>query len=405
MLDLKKHTGIALGYFFLVGLLGLFLRSFFVTAIPANFRYVVHAHSHIALLGWVYLALTTLIYKLYFSGTKKGKTYRRIFWFTQITLLGMLFTFPFTGYALYSITFSTLFLFASYLFTWFVLKKAPEAARKTRSFRLIRSGLWYLVLSSIGPWALGGVMATLGKESIWYKMAIYFYLHFQYNAWFIFALCGILFYFLERRNLLPKNDIFDRFYFLLHGGVILSFFLSVLWVKPHWSFYMLAAAGAISQILAFYYLYLILKKNWKDHRFDFPPFVKLLLLLSGIFLTGKIIMQLVSAIPYFAELAFNYPDFIIGYLHWTFLGVVSIALFAFLWLAGLFKVPKMAFWIYLAGFALSEALIFYKGISVWAGVMFFDSYFKALVAVSSLLPLSIGIMFFKSFLTEKKKFY
>lgn len=114
MIDLKKHTLIALGYFLLAALLGVFLRFFFVTSIPANFRYVVHAHSHIALLGWVYLGLSALIYKMYFSEAKKGKTYKRIFWFTQITLLGMLFTFPFTGYAALSITFSTLFLFARF---------------------------------------------------------------------------------------------------------------------------------------------------------------------------------------------------------------------------------------------------------------------------------------------------
>ncbi|GAB2764694.1 hypothetical protein [Salinimicrobium soli] len=402
MINLKAHTRIALGYFFLVGLLGLFLRSFFVTAIPANYRYVVHAHSHIALLGWVYIALTTLIYKLYFPEGEKAKTYRRIFWFTQITLLGMLFTFPFTGYALYSITFSTLFLFASYLFTWFVLKRTSEEVRNTYSFRLIKAALWYLVFSSVGPWALGGVMATLGKDSIWYNMAIYFYLHFQYNAWFIFALCGILFYFLEKRVLLPKKRVFDRFFYLLNTGVILSFFLSVLWVKPHWIFYVLAGSGAIIQLLAFADLFKILRNFWQDRRFDFPSFVKLLLLISGILLAGKILLQLLSAIPYFADLAFSFPDFVIGYLHWTFLGVVSLSLFAFLWLARLYKVPKMAFWIYFAGFVLSEAFIFYKGISVWAGIPVFAEYFVVLVAVSSLLPLSIGIMFFKSLLTKNQ---
>lgn len=392
MIDLKKHTNIALGYFLLAGLLGIFLRSFFVTSIPANFRHVVHAHSHIALLGWVYLGLTTLIYKMYFSEENQGRTYKRIFWFTQVTLLGMLFTFPFTGYAALSITFSTLFLFASYLFTWFALKKTPLAYKRTYSFKCIKASLWYLVFSSIGPWALGGIMATLGKTSIWYKMAIYFYLHFQYNGWFLLALCGIFLYFLERKDLQLSKRSFQNFFKLLNAAVILSFFLSVLWVEPHWIYYVLGAIGAGLQIWAFVVFFRMIKPFWKEAVPEFSPFVKFLLKLVGITLVVKLLMQLFSAHPYFAEIAFMYKDLVIGYLHWVFLGMVSIALFAFLKAANLLKFSKPVFWIYLAGFILSEALIFYKGVSIWLELPFFNDYFKVLLTVSSLLPLSIGLM-------------
>lgn len=396
MIDLKKHTNIALGYFLLVGLLGIFLRSFFVTSIPANFRYVVHAHSHIALLGWVYIGLSTLIYKMYFSETDQGKTYRRIFWFTQVTLLGMLFTFPFTGYAALSITFSTLFLFASYLLTWFVLKKIPEKYRSTFSFKCIRASLWYLVISSIGPWALGGIMATLGKASIWYKMAIYFYLHFQYNGWFLLALCGIFLYFMERKDFRLSKKSFQIFFRLLNMAVILSFFLSVLWVKPHWIFYVLGVIGAILQIGAFFVFFRMIKPFWKSAKPGFSPFEKFLLKLAGITLVAKMLMQLISAHPYFAEIAFTYKDLVIGYLHWVFLGMVSIPLMVFLMAGGLLKASKLAFSIYIAGFILSEALIFYKGTALWLKLPFIDEYFKILLTVSSLLPISIGMILYSN---------
>lgn len=404
MINLKQHTQIALGYFFLAALLGVFLRLFFVTSIPANFRYLVHAHSHIALLGWVYLALSTLIYKMYFQKERKEKTYKRIFWFTQITLLGMLFTFPFTGYAALSIIFSTLFLFASYLFTWFVLKKTPEHHKKTSSYKCIKAALWYLVFSSIGPWALGAIMATLGKTSIWYKMAIYFYLHFQYNAWFILALCGILFYFLEKKGLFINKKDFIRFFYLLNSSIILTFFLSVLWAEPHWKYYTLAALGAVLQIMAFLEFFRILKSVWKDTRFNISPFTRFLLKTAAGMLVVKILLQLLSAHPYFAELAFTYTDFVIGYLHWVFLGLITLALFAFLEMAGLLKVSKPALGIYLTGFILSEVLIFYKGTSIWLGLPFFSDYFKILFAVSSLLPLSVGMILFKNLLTKKQNF-
>lgn len=401
MISLKKHTQVALAYFLTAALLGVFLRFFFVTFIPADFRYVVHAHSHIALLGWVYLAISTLIYKMYFSGAGLDKLYKRIFWFTQITILGMLFTFPFTGYAALSITFSTAFLFASYLWTWFVIKKIPQDYRNTASFKCIRAALWYLIFSSIGPWALGGIMATLGKASIWYKMAIYFYLHFQYNGWFILALVGILLFLFEKRSLQPERKQFSRFFYLLNAGILLSFFLSVLWADPHWVYYVLATLGAIVQVMAFMEFFEMVLPLWK--RSAFSPQVKTLVKIGAFLLIVKIILQLFSAHPFFAALAFQYTDFVIGYLHWTFLGLVSISLFAFLLNSGLLQIPKAAIWLYLTAFVLSEGLIFYKGMSLAFGLSFIPDYHTVLFSISSLFPVSIGMILFKSLLRKNQK--
>ncbi|WP_029037658.1 hypothetical protein [Salinimicrobium xinjiangense] len=400
MINLTRHTNIALGYFFLVGLLGVFLRFFFVIPIPANFRYVVHAHSHIALLGWVYIALTTLIYKMHFSRAGFGKIYKRIFWFTQITLIGMLVTFPFTGYALFSITFSTLFLIASYFMAWFILKKTPPPYRSRSSFKLIKASLWYMIFSSIGPWALGGIMTTLGSGSIWYKMAIYFYLHFQYNAWFLLALLGIFFYFLEQQNLEPQKGHFKSFYWQLNAAVILSFFLSVLFTEPHWIYYVLGGTGAVLQITAFLKLWQMINPIWK--QLQFSSFLKLLLKLTGVLLAVKLLLQLFSAIPYFANLAFNFPDFVIGYLHWVFLGVVSIPLFVFLSQKALLKLPKWIFWLYFAAFILTEALIFYKGTATWLELPLLPDYFKILAYISVFLPLTVGTLLSKNLLTKRQ---
>ncbi len=401
MINTKKHTNIALGYFFLAALLGIFLRLFFVTSIPANYRFIVHTHSHIALLGWVYVALTTLIYHLYFSGTGKAPVYRRIFWFTQFTLLGMLLSFPFQGYALFSIIFSTLFLIASYFFAWFVIKHIPEHHKSTWSFRCVKAAIWYMVFSSIGPWALGGIMSTLGSTSIWYKLAIYFYLHFQYNGWFILALTGFLFYFLEKHDLMPGKKTLKKFFFLINSSILLTFFLSVLWTKPHFIYYLLAGAGAIVQVWAFFHLFRILKKRAGELKKIFSPFTGFLLKLTAVLLLAKILMQLLSGIPFFADLAFRYNDFVIGYLHWVFLGVVSIALFAFQKATNLLKVSSPVFGIYFTGFILSEILLFYRGSALWLRLPFFGDHFTTLLIVSSLLPISVGIILFRNTLTNK----
>ena len=140
----------------------------------------------------------------------------------------------------------------------------------------------------------------------------------------------------------------------------------------------------------------------KEHsKLHFSAFIKLLLKIAALLLVVKIIMQLFSAHPFFAELAFTYTDFVIGYLHWTFLGLISITLFAFFKIAGLAKISRLAFWIYFAGFTISEVLIFYKGASIWLGLPFFPNYFTILVVVSSLLPLSLLLILLKNLLSKQ----
>lgn len=396
MVNLKRHTNIALGYFTLVGLLGLLLRLFFITPIEANFRYIVHTHSHIALLGWVYIGLITLFYRIYFHKTSYSRTYKKIFWFTNLTLLGMLFTFPFQGYALFSIIFSTLFLLASYWMAWFFIKKIPKKYKDNFSWKCIKASLIYMVISSIGPWAIGGVMATLGSTSIWYKLSIYFYLHFQYNAWFILALLGIFFYLLEHLKIELNKKKFNSFFLVFNAALILSLFLSVLWIEPPAIFFVLAAAGAILQVWAFIKFFKITRPVWKKLASQTSAFTSTLLKIAALFLAVKVLMQLLTAIPYFSELSYLYPDFVIGYLHLVFLGIISIALFAFLKLFNLFKISRKIFWIYLAGFLLSEVLIFYKGAAIWLGLPFFTEYFHLLLLVSALMPLAIAILLGKN---------
>ena len=144
----KSHITVSLGYFLLAALLGVLLRTFVVLPIPVNYRFIVHTHSHIALLGWVYMALTTLLYHLFLSRQEVGIRYKRIFWFTQFSLLGMLFSFPFQGYALFSIMFSTLFLLASYWFAGFFMKHTPRRAKDTYAYKCIRIALWFRIGSS-----------------------------------------------------------------------------------------------------------------------------------------------------------------------------------------------------------------------------------------------------------------
>ncbi|NJW55438.1 hypothetical protein HC175_21210, partial [Salinimicrobium sp. CDJ15-91] len=107
-------------------------------------------------------------------------------------------------------------------------------------------------------------------------------------------------------------------------------------------------------------------------------------------------------IPWFANLAFSFPDLVIGYLHWVFLGVVSIALFALLSEAKLLALPRWIFWVYFAAFLVTEALIFYKGTAIWLGLPLATYYFKLVASASIFLPLTVGVLLVKNILTKRQ---
>ncbi|WKD86579.1 hypothetical protein KCTC32516_01955 [Polaribacter huanghezhanensis] len=398
----KRYSKIAIIYLFIAAALGITLRLFSVLKINATYKYIIHTHSHIALLGWVYVALITIIYHFGIDKEQKRK-FSLIFWSTQITIVGMLFTFPFVGYALYSIIFSTLFLICTYWFYYF-FKKNHILDIKSVSYKFIATSLLLMTISTIGPWAIGIIMNTLGPTSSWYKNAIYFYLHFQYNGWFIFCLIGIFYFLLEKSEIAFSKKLANQFYKLMLVSCILTLCLSFLWNNPPSIIYATAQLGAILQLIAlglFYKQVQAIKSKFKVLLK--PLFYALLRFVFFLFLI-KISLQALTSIPYFSELTTYVLDFVIGYLHLTFLGVVTLSTFVFLHYFKLINLPKIWIRIYILGFISSEVLIIYKGFSVWKQVYLIDHYFTYLVICSALMPIGIlGILLKTSFTSSTQQ--
>lgn len=391
---LKNHSAIALVYFFIIALLGLIMRLFPIIPIIANYKFLLHTHSHIALLGWVYTAFTTLIYFLYLHEVNITKKYKILFFSTQITIIGMLLSFPFVGYAVFSIIFSTLFLITSYFFAWLVFKYTPHTLKHTNSYKFIRVALLYMILSSIGPWTLGIIMNTLGQNSHLYKNAIYFYLHFQYNGWFIFVLLGLFTRILEQQNILIPKKEFSKIFWLFNIGAILTFLISILWMEPKPYINLFAGIGSVMQLIAFT---LFVKK------LRFIKFKSLTYLLNTFicFFSIKLILQLIACFPYFSKIISYNVDFVIGYIHWVFLGVVNIALLIFLSHYKLLKINISTCIMYLIGFILTEALLFYKGTVIWLDLILTTHYYLCLAIASAIIFISITV-FCLIQLTHKK---
>jgi hypothetical protein len=335
-------------YFAIAAILGVLLRFYPLSSFTFDYRYLVHAHSHIALLGWVYVALTTILHYCFVKNdTTAHKRYNWIFWATQGTLMGMLLTFPFQGYALFSIIFSTLFLIMSYIFFHHFLKNIDPKHKDSRALQCMRAALWYMVISSLGPWALGMIMTALGSQSIWYRIAIYFYLHFQYNGWMVYVLAGI---------------------------------------------------GTLAQLGAFVVLWTQFKGE--TARLLLTKWQEILLKWAVVLFCIKLLLQLLTILPYFVQMAIRHIDLIIGYLHLTFLGVISIGLFFLMDYFKLFQVSRRPFQWYFLGFLTMEILIFYRGMAGWLQWPLWDGHTETLAVGSILIPISLFWMLLKNRLSR-----
>lgn len=386
-----------------IALLGLLLRYTFVAAVPGiNYKYLLHAHSHVALLGWLYPVLFIALVHAYLpAAIRNKKIYSWQFWLAQASVLGMLLSFPVQGYGAVSITFSTLHILFSYWFAYSFLKDAKAAgivAGEHRiSFRFIKAALFFLVLSSLGPWAMGPVMATGNSFTELYYNAIYFYLHFLYNGWFIFAVLGLLFWLLEKYKISFDRSYSLWFFRLMFWACLPAYLLSVLWIKPAAIVYVVAGVAAIVQVAALVILSAIVWPKRTQIYSLFKSWAKPIVVLAAIAFVLKILMQFATAFPYMADLAYNLRNFIVGYLHLVLIGFVSFFMLAFMaqrgWLNYSSKLSRWGMGIFVLGFISSEALLFLQGVFYWADLGMIPNYNTLLFMVSVFLPAGVLLFF------------
>ncbi|QHL86366.1 hypothetical protein GU926_02470 [Nibribacter ruber] len=399
----KSWVMVALAQLVVVAVLGLFLRYLQMgTLTGINFKFLLHAHSHVALLGWLYSAAFLTLVTVYLPPAIASKrVYGWQFWLSQGAVVGMLVSFPVQGYAAASITFSTLHILLSYWFIYQFLKDAKatgvQEGRHQTSFAFVRAALFFLALSSLGPWAMGPIMATGHSGEPLYYNAIYFYLHFQYNGWFTFAVLGLLFWWLEHLGIVtPQQKRFKFVFHLFFWACLPAYLLSVLWVKPAmWVYWVGGVAGALQVAAGL----LLLSFLWPQRSFllsQLKGWPRAFFLLSMTALALKLTMQLVTAFPYMAQLAFQVRHFIIGYLHLVLIGGISFFFMGFMARMGWLAIKGWAGWglgLFVAAFILSEGLLFLQGIFFWLGLGAIDRYALWLFLVSVFLPVGVLLLF------------
>ncbi|GAA4383796.1 hypothetical protein [Hymenobacter koreensis] len=375
--------------------LGALLRFVFLHEVPGvEYRNVMHAHSHGAMLGWVFLALFAAYMQLAQPAAGRLRWYRRVFWAAEATVLGMFVAFSWQGYGAVSITLSTAHMLLSYgavVLLWPDLRR-QLAGRAALPYLL--AGLGSVVVSTLGLWALAGIMSRPHPNTELYYLAIQFFLHFQLNSWFAFGVLGLVLSYFEAQQLPLHRGLLRRAFWLLVPSTFLTYGLAVAWAERHPLVYAVTGVGVVLQLLG---LATWLRAVWPAWLALLPRLSPLLRALWAVGLGSfafKGLIHAAVAVPYVAVMAFTVRNYVIGFVHLVTLGATTLTLLGLLHQVGALHLQRPAARVgaglLLAGFLLTEALLFVQGSMFWLNWSFLPHYYLLLLLAS--LPLPAGAL-------------
>ncbi|CAM3494578.1 cbb3-type cytochrome c oxidase subunit I [Flavobacterium chungbukense] len=380
--------------FLIACVFGLLMRFMYLFPIDfLNYSFLLHAHSHVAMLGWVYMIVIVLIVHFFIPKEKSQKPiYNRLFWLTEFSVVGMMVAFPIQGYALFSIIFSTLHIVLSYFFCRLVWKDCSKD--KSLSQRLLLVSILFMILSTFGVWCLGPAVSTLGKQSAFYQIAIQFFLHFQFNGWFILAVLAL---FLKQFQDKMDEIKFKKFYFLMVVSNLLTVCFPVRWFIENDILSYINGLGVLMQLGAFIYFYKMLKSQIVDFKKTLNETTKIVygLALSSLFL--KVGIQLLTIFPNLAVVSHQIRNFVIGFIHLTTLGIITGFLFGIMlqnkMLSANSKTLKIGLKCFILGYILTELLLFLQGWFFFFGEGSIPGYFQSILMFSLFLVLGLVLVF------------
>jgi hypothetical protein len=393
----------AVFFFFVASLFGLAMRYFFIGELPYfEYKHLLHSHSHIALLGWGFLLVSGVMVFSFVKDRSRIKIYKRLLLLSIIANIGMMLSFPIQGYGLFSIAFSTIQLLAGYLFAYHFLRDLIKS-ENTSAIQLIKYSVFWMLLSSIGLWAIGPIGATLGRLHPLYFMSVQWFLHFQLNGWFAFALLGLILHFASLKT--KVISINRTSFFILNISLFLTYALAVSWSTPIPALFYINAIGVLLQGLAYY---LILRPSLNEVLpiFKFPNvWTDRLIYLGVLSLIIKAVIQIALVIPEVATIAYTIRMYVIGFVHLVMLGAITFGIgglaIKYNWLPTS-NLSKLGWSLLSIGFISSEILLLGQGTLLWAKMGFIPHYHLLIFIGSCFFPIAL-LMIFLDILRIKNK--
>ena len=302
-------------------------------------KHLLHAHSHFAFSGWVSHILYSMMFWFLEKNDIKSSAISGLIWTNLICAYGMLLSFIYQGYGGISITFSTLSILVSYVYAYTFIKALQQIPDHHPSKNWFKASLFFNVLSSLGTFYLAYMMVSKNIDQNYYLGSVYFFLHFQYSGWFLFAIAGLFFAKLHEIVGFRYNPKIFLYFFV---SCIPAFFLSILWIKLPWYVFIIPVVAVLQQLWGLKLFLEMMKSQYEIIKNAGTRLVRLILGLSFLALIIKIMLQTGSIIPEVSKLAFGFRSIVIAYLHLVLLAFTTLYLLGYLLWNGFISHHKMA---------------------------------------------------------------
>ncbi len=349
---------------FIVALLGLLMRYKIAFSLPLlEQKHIQHAHSHFAFTAWISQALYLMLIHFLESNTSiDTKKYNGILWVNTFLSIGMMISFILKGYHISSNTFSFSIIITSLFFTYHFIKDSKKFEAHKSIKKWFYAGLLFNILSTFGTFYLAYMMINKVFHQETQLASVYFYLHFQYNGWFIFTCLGMMFYQLNK-SITIRNQ--GRLFWMFFISTFPNYFLSILWLKIPIVLYALVIVTSFVQLLVWLYILFEIYRNRSIFKVIKDQYFKSILVVLISSFTIKLTLQLLSTIPSISHLAYSLRPIVIAYLHLVLLVIISLFILQYFTKYILKVNTPLALFIFMICILANELLL---GIQGFAGI-------------------------------------
>lgn len=381
--------------FSIVAALGALMRYNILYSLPIfQHKFMQQSHSHFAFYGWVSACIYALVYYFFKEQnlTIRFGKYRMMMLINQIGAFGMLFSFLYGGYYWLSIAFSSLSFMAGIAYFIFIIRDTKGLT--SAPYIWLKCGGFFAVLSVIGIFGLAYFTSRKEIFDVWYRASTYFYLHYQYNGFFLFSCIGLFLFYLQKLNIYIPLKQNKRILLFLFFGAFFGYGLSTLWIETsrlYTSFWILVA------LVQLYGAYLLigfalrysaqLKKQTVLQRILYAVF--------GFVFWLKFILPFLSTIPVFTQTVFFNMNIVMAYLHLILL--VGISLFLIWLVLDVYKarptfIYNFSVCLLFFGILLNEVLLAALGLTAFVDFTFVHAQYWLFVSALIIL-VAISMLF------------
>ncbi|MAT53740.1 MAG: hypothetical protein CMN32_04620 [Saprospirales bacterium] len=371
---MKKAATYSLIVLTTVAAAGAFMRAMPWLQVDLSFEKIRHAHSHLGFLGWLFSAYILVLLRLFLPKEKAwSRDKQQLFYAALVTAVLMFPAFWLWGYKAPAIALLTLHSLLAWVLLVKIWRQASVPGKPSGWF--LKAAIFFFFLSSLGPFAIPFIQVFGDGSPVSVRLAVHFYLHFQYSGWFVFGFLAMLYRFLEIQGGMIPHRV-AAIHLGIAGAATAPLYIltapalndSLNSVYQHLSW--LIDSAPWWQLAAMLLFLFFAWRQWPGKQVSTAW--------PGVFalsvLTIKVLLEWLVFLPPFSNFIDPGNHFlIITYLHLLFLGMATPAVW---WMYGGFgwlpaDRPAFGWWgsCFLTGFVITEGLLLAMGLG-WATVWF-----------------------------------